>query len=94
MPADNRSVFVDKKPAEMLTPLVDEEPKDKPFKVTCTAVDAEIAAVAVVIIIAVGDGAAETKLPDDAPLIATVGVVALLKNPEGYANVMKLPTGR
>jgi hypothetical protein len=65
-------------------------PRMSPFKVICTDDDAEIAAVAVVITIAVADGAAE--VPVDAPLIVTFGIAAILKKPEGYVNVTKLPT--
>jgi hypothetical protein len=92
MPTVKRSALEDKKPSEELTPLVEDEPKARPFSVICTDVDAAIAADAVVITIAVNDGADD--VPFVAPLILTVGVAAVLKKPEGYVNVIKLPTAR
>jgi hypothetical protein len=69
--------------------LVDERPNFKPLRVTMTFAKAAIPAVAVVTTIAVDDGGAEVPLTD--PLINTLGVAELLKKPEGYVNVMKLP---
>ena len=92
MPTVKRSALEDKKPSEALKPLVEDEPKARPFSVICTDVDAVIAADAVVITMAVNDGAVE--VPFVPPLILTVGVAAVLKKPEGYVNVIKLPTAR
>ena len=64
-------------------------PSLSPVRVTMTFVEAAISAVAVVMTIAVADGAAEVPLTD--PLINTFGVAELLKKPGGYVNVMKLP---
>ena len=72
--------------------MVEDEPKAKPFKVICTDVDAGIASDAVVMTIAVNEGAVE--VPFAAPLIVTLGAAAVLKKPEGYVNVIKLPTAR
>ena len=69
--------------------MVGEEPNFKPLRVTMTFVEAATTAVAVVMTIAVADGAAEAPLTD--PLINTLGVAELLKKPGGYVNVMKLP---
>ena len=64
-------------------------PSLSPVRVTTTTVDAATTAVAVVTTIAVADGDAEVPLTD--PLINTLGVAELLKKPEGYVNVTKLP---
>ena len=64
-------------------------PSLSPTTVTMTFVEAAIPAVAVVMTIAVADGAAEVPLTD--PLINTLGVAELLKKPGGYVKVMKLP---
>ena len=69
--------------------MVDERPNFKPLRVTMTFAEAAIPAVAVVTTIAVDDGGAEVPLAD--PLINTLGVAELLKKPDGYVNVMKLP---
>ncbi len=54
-----------------------------------TFVEAAIPAVAVVMAIAVADGAAEVPLTD--PLINTLGVAELLRKPGGYVKVILLP---
>ena len=64
-------------------------PSLSPSTVTMTFVEAAIPAVAVVMTIAVADGAAEVPLTD--PLINTLGVAELLKKPGGYVNVIVLP---
>ena len=64
-------------------------PSLSPTTVTITFVEAAIPAVAVVMTIAVADGAAEVPLTD--PLINTLGVAEVLKKPGGYVSVMLLP---
>ena len=64
-------------------------PSLSPLRVTVTSVEAGMAAVAVVMTIAVNDGAAE--VPVNGPFIRTLGVADVLKKPGGYINVMKLP---
>ena len=56
---------------------------------TMTFVEAAIPAVAVVMTIAVADGAAEVPLTD--PLINTLGVAEALKKPGGNVSVILLP---
>ena len=56
---------------------------------TVTSVEAGMAAVAVVMTIAVDDGAAE--VPVNGPFIRTLGVADVPKKPGGYINEMKLP---
>ena len=80
---------MDNTPTEIFKPFVDEELNVKPLRVTITFVEAAIPAVAVVMTIAVADGAAEVPLTD--PLINTLGVAELLKKPGGYVNVILLP---
>ena len=69
--------------------MVGDEPNFKPLRVTMTFVEAATTAVAVVMTIAVADGAAQVPLTD--PLINTLGVAELLKKPGGYVNVILLP---
>jgi len=64
-------------------------PSLSPTTVTVTFVEAAIPAVAVVMTIAVADGAAEVPLTD--PLINTLGVAEVLKKPGGYVKVILLP---
>jgi hypothetical protein len=64
-------------------------PSLSPVRVTTTTIDAAIAAVAVVMTIAVADGAAQVPLTD--PLINTLGVAELLRKPGGYVKVILLP---
>ena len=64
-------------------------PSLSPTTVTTTFVEAAIPAVAVVMTIAVADGAAEVPLTD--PLINTLGVAEALKKPGGNVNVILLP---
>ena len=64
-------------------------PSLSPLRVTVTSVEAGMAAVAVVMTMAVNDGAAE--VPVNGAFICTLGVADVLKKPGGYINVMKLP---